>query len=367
MPFDNGTVTLTIFDLPSPLPDNAVECFSSNKAGTLDSVSGEPGADPQIGWVTGRHLLDTQIDEGTAYRGPFMHLTLRKAERRLPAALLNAICRREEFLYRQAHDAEFVPAKVRRSIKESAVARHLPQMPPSLSSVSFALDPRNNALYLGTASASQIDFFIENFYHTVKVEPVQLTPGVMLEKTFHVTEASFPAMSFGDATEEQTVVGRDFLTWLWYYSEHEGKIDCGEDGEFDLFIEGPLTLAYAAEANGAEETVIKKGNSPQRSAEAKAALAVGKKLKKAKFSLVRGEDIWSGTMDADHFSFGSMKLPEGEAVSPDEHFIERIESLAVFKTALEKYFSKFAETVLSAGYPETEKELRRWAAERDGI
>ncbi len=367
MPFDNGTITLTIFDLRSPLPENAVDLFAARKAGTLDSVSTEPDAGPQLGWVTGRHLLDTQIDEGTAYRGPFLNLTLRRAERKLPAALLNAICKREEFAYQQTHNAEFVPSKVRKSIKEEVIAKHLPKMPPVLAAVPLVLDPRSNTLYLGTASTAQIDLFIENFYQAVKVEPVQLTPGTMLEKFFQTTESSFPALSFCDAVEDQPVIGRDFLTWLWYYSENEGKIDCGQDGEFDLLIEGPLTFAYAAEANGAEETVIKKGNSPQRSAEAKAALAVGKKLKKAKFSLTRGEEVWSGTFDADHFSFGSLKLPDGEAMSPDERFIERMESLTVFKTAIEGYFRKFAETMLAMNYPETEKELRRWAAERDGI
>ena len=56
---------------------------------------------------------------------------------------------------------------------------------------------------------------------------------------------------------------------------------------------------------------------PSACAEAKAAISVGKKLKKAKVTLTRGEDIWSGTFDADKFVFSSMNLPEGEELDPD--------------------------------------------------
>lgn len=367
MPFDHGTLTLTIFELRADLPEDAVELFAARKAGSLDSVSTEADAEPQIGWVTGRYLLDNQIDESSAHRGSFLALALRRAERKIPASLLNAICRREEHNYLLTHQAEFIPSKIRKSIREEAIERHLPKMPPALSAIPLVIDPVEKVLYLGAASNAQIDLFIENFFQTTKVEPLQMTPASLLERLFEITESSFPALRLTDGNTEERSIGRDFLTWLWFLSENDGRITHDQYGEFDLLIEGPLAFADLAEANGAEETVIKKGNSPARSAEAKAALAVGKKLKKAKLSLTRGEEIWCGAFDADKFSFGSLKLPEGNAMSPDERFIERIEFLNIFKAALELYFRKFAETMLAAHYPDTEKKLRKWAAERDAI
>ena len=65
MPFDRGNITFTIFELPEALPENFIELFAARKAGTLDSVNDEP----QIGWVTGHHLLDTTIDEASAQVG----------------------------------------------------------------------------------------------------------------------------------------------------------------------------------------------------------------------------------------------------------------------------------------------------------
>ncbi len=367
MSFDNGSVSFTVFELRSELPEDCVNSFAAAHAGTLDSVSTDPEAEPQIGWVTGRHLLDNQIDEGSAYCGSFLNLTLRKAVRKVPGSLLNAICKREEDAYLKTNNAEFVPSKVRKMIKEDAVAKHLSKMPPVLSGIPMVADPKENLLYLGTASQSQIDIFVENFYQAVKVEPVQVTPAYLLEKHFQVTESSLISMNFSDIRDSEPVIGRDFLTYLWYLSENGVTVSTDEYGEFELMIEGPLTFAFSAEANGAEETVIKKGNSPQRSAEAKAALAVGKKLKKAKFSLTCGELIWNGVFDADKFAFSSVKLPDGETMSPVERFVERMEYLLMFKKAIEALFVKFASTLMAMDYPEQEKAIRNWADSRDAI
>ena len=65
MPFDRGSFTFTMFEIAGDLPEDFAACFLPAKAGTLDSVSSET----QLGWVTGKHLLDTNIDETTIVRG----------------------------------------------------------------------------------------------------------------------------------------------------------------------------------------------------------------------------------------------------------------------------------------------------------
>lgn len=367
MPFDNGSITFTIFELNGELPEDVVSSFAAEHAGTLDSVSTDPDAEPQIGWVTGRHLLDNQIEEDSVYRGGFLTLALRKAQRKMPSSLLNAICRREEDIYMRANEVEFVSSKAKKEIKEEAIARHLPKMPPSLSGIQMVVDTRENMLYLGAASMAQIDLFTEYFYKATKVEPLQLTPALLLAKHFETTESHFPMVEFSSVVGGEPVIGRDFLTWLWYFNENGGRVSTAENGDFEILVEGPFTFAFASEANGSEEIAIKKGNNPERSAEAKAALAVGKKLKKAKFSLVRGEEIWSGVFDADKFSFSSVKLPEGEAMAPEERFIERMELLAVFKSGMEALFVEFAKSMLAPEVGQTMERLKAWADSRDAI
>ena len=62
MPFERGTLAVTMFSLPESMPENYLELFSQYKAGNLDAVKDEP----QVGWVGGRHLLETTIAERIA-------------------------------------------------------------------------------------------------------------------------------------------------------------------------------------------------------------------------------------------------------------------------------------------------------------
>ena len=112
MPFDNGSVNATFFTFENDLPNNLLECLHSRRAGSLDSVTDEV----QIGWVSGRHLLDNRIEEDNAHRGEFFHIALRNASRKIPSAYLNALCKQEEDIYVKANNLEWAPRKVKKSI-----------------------------------------------------------------------------------------------------------------------------------------------------------------------------------------------------------------------------------------------------------
>ncbi|MDD5728847.1 MAG: recombination-associated protein RdgC [Victivallales bacterium] len=363
MPFDRGSFTVSIFQLPGQLPDNLLGLFAAKKAGKLDHVREEA----VLGWTSGRTLLETEINEESAIRGGHIYLQLRKAERKIPPALFNAICQREEIAYLQANNFDLVSSKVRRDIKAQVMETHLSKMAPTVSGIPTVIDSAAKLLYVGTGSPAQLDNFIAFFFKTTGIEPFRLQPGLMLEDMFHCTECELPQLRFAEV-QDDPAPGRDFLTWLWYFCECEGgRITHGQFGDFDMMIEGPLTFAFVSEARGAAETTLKKGGSPLRAAEAKAALQVGKRLRKAKFTLCRANQVWSGGIDADNFTFSSLTLPEGEEIDPASVFAERMQTLFIFQEVIREYFRKFAESIRGAAWPETEKNIRRWASERDSF
>lgn len=362
MPFERGTFAVTFFKLSKKLPDNFLELFSSKVAGTIDEVKDEP----QIGWVSGRHLLENKIDEDTALFGNYLYLNMRIAERKIPAALLKALCSREELVFLQANKSPFVPLKVKQQIKSEQIAKHLNRMPPAITGIPLMIDLDKNMLFLGTNSTSQIDKFIAFFNETCKVEPLQITPGELLLEMFNATEVSLPAVNFSNHLDSEISPGRDFFTWLWYYSEqHGGRLVLPEEGEFDLIFEGPLTLTFSDEAQGSAETTIKKGGSPLRSAEAKAALSVGKKLKKAKITMAQDKDTWHAIFDVDRFSLSSVTLPEGSEMEFKANLAERAQFLNTLQQVIRGYFQKFVETVSDIKWPQTESKLKEWVENRD--
>ncbi|MCQ2379178.1 MAG: recombination-associated protein RdgC [Victivallaceae bacterium] len=363
MSFDRGSMTLAMFDLPEEVPDNVLDLFAAGKAGTLDSV----GQELELGWVAGRHLLDTDFHgEGVAPGGCY-YLALRQAVRKVPASLLNALCKREEFARLAAENREFLKSREKREIREEIVEKYSKKMPPSLAGIPLVIDPAHRRLYVGASSRTQLDLFIEQFYGVVKQEPVQLCPEYWMEKLFHSTCANLPILEAGDTPCTDAQTGRDFLMYLWYYSEKSGKLELPDRGEFDLLVEGPLLFAGDGGERGAGEAAIKKGDSPVRSAEAKAAISVGKKLRKATISITRGEQIWNGVFDADQFVFSSFKVPESEEVNDFERFGDRIGFIYDFSLALEGYFRLFVEAMQKDGGAALSREIREWARNRDAI
>jgi hypothetical protein len=361
MSFERGSFALTIFRLPEKLPDDALELFESKAAGKFDEITG----DLSVGWVSGRHLLERNINEGTAFCGGHFYLNLRTAQRKIPSSLLNAESRKEELDYMTMNKLAFVPGKVRRQIKKDIEEKRLMQMTPQMSGTPFVIDKASNMLYLGTSSTKKIDTFLAYFHDTFKIEPVQVGLADMMFRFFKDDIDALKPVRFTKNVKGESNPGRDFLTWLWYYSEEKGgKLATKNFGDFEIMIEGPLTFALSDEAEGSGETVVRKGN-PLRSAEGKAALDVGKKLKKSKFTIARGKEVWTGTIDADLFTFSGLNLPEGEKLDDlGSIFAERVNHLHIFTNVIQEYFRIFATSVRSDKWSKEEAEIIKWSEDK---
>jgi len=347
------------------MPEDALERFADKAAGPLEYVK----EDPKQGWVSGRHLLETRIDDQTAYAGGYLNLTLRQAERKIPASLLKAQCRMAELALLQEQGGDRISRKQKKQIKEDVQKRLLPDMPPILSGIDFVIDEGYKKLYVTTTSDKQFDTFAALFYQTVGIEPVPLAPEILAAEVTDTDLESMPILNFSDSVPDNAAggtLGQSFLTWLWFYLEqHGGVLPKTQLGEFSMMIDGPLV--FVAEGPGALESSIRKGL-PTISAEAKAALTVGKKLKRAKIILARGrEEQWQTTVDADTLVFRGMKLPEGEALDPASIFEERITNIYVFHTIFTELFKRFVTDVSdSSKVAEIQKNAQAWVNAMSG-
>ncbi len=360
MPFDRGSFSLSIFKLTQDLPDNALELFNSSNAGKLDEVKDEP----QVGWVSGRHLLERRIDDETAFLGGYIYLNLRTALRKIPAALLKAETKMEELAYIKATGNPDVPRKAKKEIKETIIENRLPQMVPTISGIPIVVDQNDNTLYAGATSIRQIDTLLGFINDTLKIAPIQITAEeLMIEEK--INPRDFQGFSFTDNEPDDYTPGRDFLTWLWYFSEEEGgEVEVKGYEKFAMMIDGPLS--FIADGQGALESVVRKGN-PLKSAEARAALNVGKKLKKAKIIFCRADEIWSAGFDADNFTFSSVSLPEGEEMDYASRFAERINNLHIFTKVFKSFFNRFITQTQESDWPSKLEKIKNWVKNRESL
>jgi hypothetical protein len=365
MGFDSGNVSFRIFHLRQGLTRDSIAQFAAMVAPPIETLS----RDPIQGWVSWRHLLDREITEENCVFASWIHLALMRAERKIPGALLRAYCRIEEDIERKASQVEFLNRKARAEVKERVVAQLLPTMPPTLSGLAMVVDFRNDRVLAEALSDAQIDRFCPFFRETTGQMPLLMTAETTALMRCRVNATDLiPSTFTSDADVESEIatnLGLEFLTWLWYAWEKDGGVfHLKNRDECGYMLEGPLV--FFREGKGAHEAVLRKG-SPLLSREAGIALFCGKKLKRAKFTLAKGDQVWSATIDAD-FSIRGLKLPPGEQTDPVGRFQERMLAIEAFTEAYFELYDRFlalrrdpAEWSLClAG-------LRAWVAQHAGV
>lgn len=364
MGFDSGSVSVRAFYLPEALNPSVVEAFARHAAPPISTLDREP----LYGWVSGRHLLDRDLSEENCLIGGYLYVTLMKAERKIPEALLRAHCRLEEQAEMQARGAVALPRAVRSEIKAGVIEQLMPAMPPTLTGIPVVIDFSTQTLYASAMSDKQIDLLVQHMRETVGSVPVPMTPETSALKrkqlNFRDLDISCFAPNPDDVPGVSDALGHDFLTWLWYFWEREGgNLHVDGSDPFGVMLEGPLM--FVMEGDGAHETVLRKGM-PLLSAEAKAALEGGKKLKRAKLTLARGEELWVTTLDATDFGFRGLKMPKGDSqLDPISRFQERMLALDVFMRAFATLFDEFLDARRDARrWRETVEGMRAWIRDR---
>ncbi len=365
MGFESGGMTFRVYEIQGRLDEDAVSSFARHAAPPITTLHREPIS----GWVGPRHLLDREISPETCLAGNYLRVTLMKAERKIPESLLRAHCRLDEQAEIQARGVPFLNRATRREIKEAVVERLLPTMPPALTGIPALFDLIRGVAYVKAMSDPQQDAFVLAFRQATGLGITPYTPEVAALKLKAVNARDLDPVCFSpdpDVAVASPGLGLEFLTWLWFFCETEGgslPTGAGGKGEgFGLILEGPLT--FVVEGEGAHEAVLRKGM-PQLSAEAKTALSSGKKLRRAKLTLARGEEQWAVTLDAADFSFRGLKLPRPEPTDPAGMLQERIRFLQLFLEVLFRLYERFLDQRRdAAAWTRTVAAMREWVSAR---
>ncbi|MBU1003712.1 MAG: hypothetical protein KKE73_14455 [Proteobacteria bacterium] len=159
------------------------------------------------------------------------------------------------------------------------------------------------------------------------------------------------------------ILGQDFLTWLWYKSEALGGTFATPDGEaFALYMEQRISV-QGGEGDAKETTSVSGLMSELK--EAKAGLALGKKVCKAQIKIEVDSDAWQTTLKAEDFSQTSFKTPkvefkQEEGDDPDASFLEKMYLLERGLGFLDAVYFEFLKLRFSETWDEERKKVGRW-------
>jgi hypothetical protein len=168
--------------------------------------------------------------------------------------------------------------------------------------------------------------------------------------------------------DEKAFWGHEFLTWVWFRSEQAGgELEVPGLGAATLWIEDRMVLGSLETES--KENILKDGD-VSRSAEAAAALAVGKKLETARFGLIREDREWRFTLKGNTFDLQSVKIPVVQREEGDDWratALVRLGHVRECVEVLDALFGEFTRLRMSREWPdEVLPAMTRWIDEKEG-
>jgi len=170
-------------------------------------------------------------------------------------------------------------------------------------------------------------------------------------------------MALIDMIQQKGFLGPEFVTYLWYRSELddptlelEGAETCEVVFEKDLVLTGEAGQATASTL---------KGESPSLAPEAAAALLAGKKVKRARLSLMAGHSTWEVTLNAQTFDWSGLKIDTPPSLPFTEATPARLNALEEFHRVFSLLYSRFLDLRLDAKrWREEIEAIRGWISSR---
>lgn len=366
MSLTTGTAALRLFHLIRPLPDNVAELLNANRLPALDSVKDAP----VYGWLPGQDITPgREVTSDTIRHHGHIMATLVRAERKVPTNLLRAYCRAQERNRLEAEGRQFLSRHDRQELRESILARLLPTTTPALHGTAMLHMQNSKFLFTDAVSTAAADCLVIHFRHAVGFAPEPIEPQTAARIFSRVDTRDWMPLAYGAIPAEgcDNHPGYDFLTWLWYKSETEGRVDTGA-GRAALLVEGPLKLVNTC-TGGAQATALRKGQ-PVTSSEAKAALLAGKKLASATFSFAIGDEVFRATISGEDFTFRGLKLPDAgpDAVDASTAFQHRAIKLYEFADLFTGLYASYCATrSVQSDASALQANMRIWVRERQAI
>lgn len=170
------------------------------------------------------------------------------------------------------------------------------------------------------------------------------------------------------AATHKGFLGREFLTWLWFFAESDGgQFQLSGPGkkksEAQLWIDDRIALS--AKVGSSHEHVIK-GGTPGSCEEAALALRHGKSVREMRIALeIADVGMFSMTLNGDDLSPRSVLLPEPQEGVDENPIEQRVRHTTILSNALDQLLVKFMGERASKVW-ETEKleAIRTWIKTR---
>jgi len=382
----SNTVSICQFQVAGELPASDLFSWASERLARNGFQSIDQGAaELSTGWVH----LDDHRDSSFAvpaafWRDHYLAFTLRRDQRRLPAALLKAYQQVAEHEYLAANPGlSRVPKQKREELKEAVRGALLAKTLPVPSAWDAVWDTRSGLVSFTSLSPAIVEQFEAQFKKTfdglrlVAVHPFARAGQV-------VAEGLKPALAQANQAGSEAVIdlvrsnqwlGWDFFLWLMFRTMHdtsEYRVSrpgpSRENEPFVAYLNDRLVLLCAGE-NGVQKITV--AGPQDHFSEVRTALSSGKRITEATLYLEKEEHTWKVTLKGELFHFASLKAPAvkiekdngvDEVSEREAVFYERMFVLEQGLQLFDSLYATFLTLRLGSGWGDEEQQIGAWLA-----
>lgn len=380
----SNSVSISQFRVVGDIPTVDLYEWFSERLAKQGFVPIDQGiAELSTGWVQ----LDDHRDSSftvpsTFWRDHYVTFTMRRDQRRIPAALLRSNQREAEQEFLAANPGlSRVPKHKREEIKDAVRAGLLARTLAVPSTYDALWDIRSNTLTLATLSQKVIEQFETLFKKSFEgVRLVAIPPYSRAEQV--LDSALLPALAQENKANSDSVLdliknnqwlGWDFLLWVLYQTMNEaseyrvnqpGPAVNGEP--FVAYLNDRVVLCGAGEAGVQKFTA---SGPMERFGEVMTALKGDKKITEAVLHLEKGEHLWKTTLKGEQFQFASFKAPQvkeerdntvDEITERESLFYERMYVIETGMQLFDSLYATFLSQRLGGGWEEELRKINGW-------
>jgi hypothetical protein len=332
----------------------------------------------EVGWTAGDHILDTRFDLAKNVINDLLHFALRVDTQNVPADLLRAYTQVELEALAAGNPSGLPSARQKREARASArekleaEARDGRILRRKASPLLW--DAQSNELLAGTTSLSTIDRLLALFQQTFGCGFELLGAGRQAflqaearNQTRGVDDARPAAFVPGEKRSEvswlpdetnRDFLGNEFLLWLWYVLDAESDtLTLGDGSEVTAMLARTLVLECPRGQTGKESIT---SDAPARLPEARRAIQAGKLPRRAGLTLVRHDQQYELTLQAETLAISGAKLPTPEAEDDRARLEERGSQLRHLLETLDLLFDTFGNHRLGAGWSKELARIQKW-------
>jgi hypothetical protein len=384
MGFFSGRLTCARYRVNGPSPrlfgPEHLERLQAHAIGR-QRVAGADGV--EVGWTAGDHILDTSFDLAKNVLNDVLHFCLRVDTLKIPADLLRAYTQVELQGLAAGNPSGLPSARQKREARASARERLEEEARDGryLKRKAYPLlwDAQSNELLVGTTAVTAVDrlhtLFQQTFGHGFEplgagrqafrlAEPRQQTRGVDdAGPAAFVPGVSPAALAWLPDEASRDFLGNEYLLWLWYVLDAESDTLALADGsEAAVMLARTLVLECPRGQTG-RETITSDG--PTRLPEARRAIQAGKLPRRVGLTVVRHDQQYELTLQAETLAVSGARLPAPEAADDRARLEERVTQLRHLLETLDLLYDAFSQRRAGDAWPRELAKVQKWLQRED--